>query len=175
MFVVIASYPEPILGIFGESFTQGRAVLYVLPLMYVAGALTGPCSAVLTMAGHQRVELLNGVLLVSLNIVLNLLLIPIYGALGAAIAVVIAGTVTNVVQVSLVYTFYGFHPFDRAHRWFVGIAAFVGGSAIFLGMRLGLLGRTLVCVTLLAFLGGLFYLQLDSDERALLRRALGRI
>jgi len=168
LFVVVALYSARILSVFGPEFTAARDVLAVLPLMYVGGAVFGPCGALLAMTGRERIEVVNGVALVVLNLVGNYLLIPEYGALGAAVAVVLAGTVVNVVQVSLVYRFYGFHPFDPAHILRIAVTVAVVAGVVLVGQDLALVARTAACVALLAGIAGLFYVQIDPAERDLI-------
>jgi len=168
LFVVVALYSGRILSVFGPEFTAARDVLSVLPLMYVAGAVFGPCGALLAMTGRERIEVVNGVALVVLNLVGNYLLIPEYGALGAAAAVVGAGVLVNVAQVSLVYRFYDFHPFERAHLLRIGVTAAVVAGTVFVGQDLPLVQRTAACVAVLVCLAGLFYVQIDPAERDLI-------
>lgn len=175
VFVVVAFFAEPILLVFGSEFTEARVVLYVLPLMYVSGALFGPCGALLTMTGREKIEVVNGLLLVTLNVVLNYLLIPIYGVLGAAIAVVVAGVLTNAVQTAIVYYIYDFHPFDADHLLFVGFFAVVVVGSIALATRLQLLQRSVACAGALLAVGLLFYRQIDDRERELFADVLDSV
>lgn len=170
LFVVTVLFADVILSVFGESYVASREILYLLPVVYVAGALFGPCSALLTMTDRLKIEMGNGVLLVVLNVVLNVLFIPTYGGLGAALAVVVAGVVTNLAQVGAVYHIFGFHPFDRDHVGFIGVTAIVAIGTVFWGTSLPLLQRALVCVVLLVVLAALFYRQRESAERAMFDR-----
>jgi O-antigen/teichoic acid export membrane protein len=75
-----------LLGLFGPGFEAGRNVLSVLLIGGIANALTGVVAYYATLTGRERQALgiFAGALLVS--IALNLLLIPRFGAVGAAIA-----------------------------------------------------------------------------------------
>ena len=79
-----------LLGTFGDVFISGHVVLITLTLGYLAKAATGPVDAYLAVSGHQdAIVLVIAVSAVS-NIVLNFLLIPRFGALGAAAASVVS-------------------------------------------------------------------------------------
>ncbi len=78
--------PDLVLSIFDDAYMAGAPALGVLMLgqaLYVACAPTG---AILTNAGHSLLNLFNGIISVSINIGLNLLLIPEHGIMGAAVA-----------------------------------------------------------------------------------------
>ena len=75
-----------ILGMFGPEFVSAMPIMIVLAAGYLANALTGPAEAMLAVSGKQVfIAWLSGVT-AGLNVVLNLVLIPVYGPLGAAIA-----------------------------------------------------------------------------------------
>ena len=83
--VVLAAGPF-LLSLFGEGFSRGAPLLFVLAIGIVARAAVGPAEAVLTMSGEQRVCAgIYGVTLI-VNVVLNATLIPTYGLMGAASA-----------------------------------------------------------------------------------------
>ncbi|MDQ1256008.1 MAG: hypothetical protein QG656_603, partial [Candidatus Hydrogenedentes bacterium] len=82
----IVVFGKFLLGIFGPEYVAGYGPLTVLMAGQVVNALTGPCVAALTMTGHQNVtaKILGCVVVV--NIVLNAVLIPRFGLMGAAAA-----------------------------------------------------------------------------------------
>lgn len=75
-----------LLAWYGEGFDAGYTPLVLLVAGTALSALLGPVGAVMTMTGHQRAAMrLIGVTL-ALNAALNLLLVPAFGAAGAAAA-----------------------------------------------------------------------------------------
>lgn len=75
-----------LLSLFGPGFTEGYPLMAILFLGYLSKASVGPGEVLLTMAGRQQLcAWLYAVVLVS-NIGLNMLLIPVYGLSGAAMA-----------------------------------------------------------------------------------------
>jgi len=75
-----------LLGIFGAEFVRGFPVLSVLLVGGIVNAFTGIVSYFMTLTGHERqaVVIFVGALVVS--VALNVLLIPHFGAVGAATA-----------------------------------------------------------------------------------------
>jgi len=119
-------FPEFVLGLFGEGYADSTPVLITFLAFGLAGTVFGPTSAGLKMTGHQDVEFFNsGLLLVSI-IVLDLVLIPQYGALGAALGTFLAATLTQVTRAVEIYWYHGFQPFNRAYA---GMISAVGGIA----------------------------------------------
>jgi O-antigen/teichoic acid export membrane protein len=67
----------------------------------------------LLMTGHQKITFLNSLVAIVFNIVLGVILIPRYGAMGVAIATGVALSVVNLMRLLQVYVFLKMTPF----RW----------------------------------------------------------
>ena len=79
-----------LLALFGPSFTEGYPLMAIFFAGMLAKAIVGPGEVLLTMAGRQRLcaALYAGIL--GVNIVLNIICIPLFGLAGAAMAVALA-------------------------------------------------------------------------------------
>jgi O-antigen/teichoic acid export membrane protein len=75
-----------LLALFGRGFAEGRNVLSVLLLGGIVNAFTGVVVYFATLTGRERHALAIFAGALVLSIVLNILLIPRFGAVGAAIA-----------------------------------------------------------------------------------------
>jgi O-antigen/teichoic acid export membrane protein len=84
--IILLVLGKPLLWLFGEEFTSGYPVMFVLAAGLMVRAATGPVELILNMLGQQKI--CAGILFVSagLNLVLNFLAIPAYGVIGAASA-----------------------------------------------------------------------------------------
>jgi len=93
--VGIIVFQKWILGFFGEEFLTGTIFLFILCAGQGVCAFSGSVGVILQMTGNQKIY--QNIVLVSLsiNIVLNLILVPIYGAIGAAIATAISVSFWN--------------------------------------------------------------------------------
>lgn len=77
-------FPETILGLFGPQFEQGAWPLRILALGQLIMIGIGPVETLLIMTGHgKQMRDIVGATAIA-NIVGNLLLVPLYGAIGAA-------------------------------------------------------------------------------------------
>ena len=75
-----------LLELFGEGFSRGAPLLWILVVGIIARAAVGPAEAVLTMSGEQNACAgVYGTALVT-NIVLNATFLPLWGLHGAAFA-----------------------------------------------------------------------------------------
>jgi O-antigen/teichoic acid export membrane protein len=103
-------FSRPILQIFGVGFVAGRSTMLVLVVGQVVNAAAGSVGHLLQMTGHQIANLY--VLLASalFNVILNLILIPWLGCLGAGIAGAVTTIVWNVWLHYLVIRRLGVHP-----------------------------------------------------------------
>lgn len=77
---------RPLLGLFGPDFVAGLDVLSILLLGGIVNAFTGVVAYFTTLTGKERQGLAIFAGALVLSIVLNLVLIPRFGAVGAAVA-----------------------------------------------------------------------------------------
>ncbi|MBL4637728.1 MAG: polysaccharide biosynthesis C-terminal domain-containing protein, partial [Proteobacteria bacterium] len=84
--LVMMALGKYFLMLFGENFTSGASLIWILGLGIVFRASVGPAESVLTMSGQQNTCAIVYVATLLVNIVLNWSLIPHYGLHGAAIA-----------------------------------------------------------------------------------------
>ncbi len=90
-------FPKFCMWTFGKDFTGTEAVLVflIVTIGQAANILTGPVTVLLNMTGKQKVTMYYALATVVIDISLNLILIPKYGIVGAAIATSISRTVLN--------------------------------------------------------------------------------
>jgi len=84
--LTILAIGYPILAGFGDKFTGAYPLMFILAVGILAKAATGPSDTILNMLGHQRACAVSIGVAAVLSVGLNLLLIPMWGPTGAAIA-----------------------------------------------------------------------------------------
>lgn len=101
LFIAIAG--KPILGLFGNEFRGAYFLLLIHLFGQLVNAMAGPVALLLNMTGYHNYT--AKILLVStfVNIILNALLIPVYGAVGASIATAVATIMWNVAMAIVVW------------------------------------------------------------------------
>jgi len=109
--LILGVLADPLLGVFyGAPFAASALPLQILILSQIVNVTAGPTGKLLTMTGHQRLAAYCVGAACATNIALNLLLIPILGASGAAIATGISLVTWNALQWFFVRTKLGLRP-----------------------------------------------------------------
>lgn len=104
----IVFFAKPILSIFGTAFIYGSQSLIVLLFGQLFHVYFGTNGTLLNMTGFEKefgLILLVGVIL---NIILNIVLIPKFGIIGAAFATALSTTCWNLIASIFIYKNYGF-------------------------------------------------------------------
>ncbi|HEU4811922.1 MAG TPA: lipopolysaccharide biosynthesis protein [Nocardioides sp.] len=96
LYLAVGSSPAAYLSIFGEHYGPGASGVGVV-VVVMAGAMllavaSGPVDTLLLMAGRSGLSMLNAVTALVVDVVLCLLLIPVMGISGAAVAWAVAVT-----------------------------------------------------------------------------------
>jgi len=91
--------PGQLLNLFGSQYAAAATVTVVLVVGKLVESATGPCGMVLNMSSRVGLNAANNVVALAINIVLNLLLVPRYGLVGAALAWSVALVVVNLARV----------------------------------------------------------------------------
>ncbi len=103
LFIVVVLFGAWILGtLFGAEFGQAYSALCILAVAQFINVLAGPVAYLLTMTGHESRAARVLVLCAALNLVLNVLLIPRYGLVGAAVASALSISASNLIMLGLV-------------------------------------------------------------------------
>jgi O-antigen/teichoic acid export membrane protein len=136
LYLVLATFPAVILGIFGSRYASGAAALTVLSLAMLINLGTGNITVVLLMGGKSSWSAINAGTALIANIGLNLLLVPRFGILGAAIAWSASIAIDNVTAMIEV-------------RWVMGMSLFGPGYWLAAGTTLACFGATGVAARLI--------------------------
>jgi O-antigen/teichoic acid export membrane protein len=113
---------DDLLALFGEEFPDGHALLLVLVIGQMISAASGPVGGFLMMTKHERWVLANTLVLGVLNIIGNIVLIPMLGVLGAAIATAFALACWNLAGVVQVYILHRVQPFGLPYAKQIALA-----------------------------------------------------
>jgi O-antigen/teichoic acid export membrane protein len=166
LYLLSAVLAPQLVGLFGNGYAAGSPVIVVLAIAMLVATGCGMVDMMLTMAGKTSWNLGNVLLALSVNIVLDLLLIPRYGVLGAGIAWAVAIVLNNLVPLAQVGWLLRVHPLGRQALTVMAAAGVCFGL-------LPLLARTLsdspVALAAAAVLGAVGYLALLVRLRRLLR------
>ncbi|WP_435146421.1 flippase [Halobaculum sp. P14] len=124
---------EIIVGVFGEKYAASAHVLPIISLGFFSHVVLGMNREALIGTGDTRAVLVGTALAGGGNVVLNLLLVPTMGMVGAAIATATAYGSFNVLASVVLYREYGVRPVSRRTLLTVVVAAaaFTAGASAF--------------------------------------------
>lgn len=94
--VLLLTFAQPILSIFGPDFVAASWSLKVLVIGRLVDALCGSVGSLMVMTGHQKQSLPVVAICVVINLVGNAIAIPYFGILGAAITTTFTMIIWNV-------------------------------------------------------------------------------
>ncbi len=109
--LVLMIFPEFILSLISDEFTEGATVLRIFAAMQLINAGSGMVAVFLNMSGNQLFFTKIVTITTTMNIVLNIILIPIYGMEGAAFATLLSTVTWNIVGVRFIYKRYKISTF----------------------------------------------------------------
>ena len=103
IFLTILVFGENILSAFGKDFEAGSKGMIILAAGVLLNSATGTCGALLNMAGYSRISFYNSIVFIIITIILDLLLIPDFGLVGAALAGGLTLVIVNILRMLEVY------------------------------------------------------------------------
>jgi O-antigen/teichoic acid export membrane protein len=177
-FIVLIAFSEQLLGYFGKGFQTAAAVTVVLSFGQLVSAAAGPCGTVLNMSGRVGLNMIDNVAVLVLNVILNVILIPRHGVLGAAVAWSISLVLVNLVKVVQVYVVVGIRAVGSEFRKIALASLPAAGTAwILTNWVRDWVGTVFWAAPVVAvvFLGTLLSLGVQPDDRALAASLVRRL
>ncbi|OQY20913.1 MAG: hypothetical protein B6I34_08050 [Anaerolineaceae bacterium 4572_32.1] len=181
IFLTITIFAKPLLAIFGSDFVAGANGLVILAFGTLFNASTGVCGSIVTMTGHSKLTFANSIIYLGTNIALDLLFIPQWGGLGAALAVTLSGILINVLRLIEIFTLLRIWPYDRSFLKPLTAALISAGATFLINKQLMLLVPSLLQVAIGTLLLWSIYtlaivlLKLSEEDRLILGRLWGRL
>ena len=101
--ILLLFFSEYVLSTFGSNYILAKNALWILLIAQFFNSITGPSALYLNMTGRQKK--LNVILVISLliNVVLNIILVPDFGMLGAAISTTTSFVISKILASALVF------------------------------------------------------------------------
>ena len=113
LYLAMAVLSPRLLAFFGKDFRVGSQALTILAMAMLVSLGTGNVGTVLLMAGKSSWVMANKVVALSVNVALNLLLVPHLGIDGAALAWAAAIAIDNMAAMVEVRNGLGLHGYGR--------------------------------------------------------------
>lgn len=114
LYLVMAGFAPTLMLVFGDGYDVASDVVVILSLTMLLATACGPVDSVLLMSGRSWLSLANNTVALAINVVLNLLLIPLLDIRGAAISWSVAIVVRNLLPLVQVRRQLGITPVTRS-------------------------------------------------------------
>jgi O-antigen/teichoic acid export membrane protein len=133
--IYLMVFGREIISLFGNDFRIGEGVLIILTAAFFVEIASGQTRQLLQMSAKQNIEFVNSLVCVFVNIGLNIVLIPLFGAIGASLATFSSLLIISVIRLIEIKIIFDFVPFSPRHLKF---AVF---SLVFILIYLGWIGK----------------------------------
>jgi O-antigen/teichoic acid export membrane protein len=177
--LVVAVLRLDLLRLFDGAYDGETLFMLLLLAPPLFSCCCGLAGNVIVMTGHSGWNLINSTTVAVVNVALNLLLIPRYGIIGAAMATVIASAVISAMQLVEAKKLLGVVLIPaRIYKPYLAIALPVAGILIahlFGPVMDSLFGRIAAAgLAVVLFFAGLLVLKIDERDRRILFPWLSR-
>src|SRR5712692_327452 len=128
IFLVSALFAPYLLGLSGADFVPASPLVIALSVGALLNVGTGAVGYMLQMTGYNKLSFLNSLVAMIVNVILGVILIPRYGAMGNAIGTGVSFGLVNLMKLLQVRLLLKMHPY----RWdvFKPIGAGLISSAV---------------------------------------------
>jgi len=173
--MIFAGFGKKIISLFGEDYSvlTSYKILLIIGIYSFFVTWVGPSGALLQMTNKQRVELINTIVFILLNILLNYFLIPIYGVFGAAYATLISGVIRNLMQIIEIRIIYNFYPFDKNHLFLLSISIAVVIAVYFFGSYFNI--DVILALLSIGFIFLFTFLSITDEEKSIYNKLKARL
>ena len=183
VFLVLVFFAKSILNVFGADYAEGASSLIILSIGWIFYTAAGSVGKIIVMTGRQKLHFVNMGSILILDIILNSILIPKYGIIGAAFSTSLSITVLALVELIQVYLILRIHPYrkDFLKPIFAGIVSLLGlfvlnkytGYKFLNSGLIPLIGVSIGFCCLYALV--CYMLRLEEEDKVILRKIKEKI
>ena len=114
IFLILVLYPNTILQtLFGPKYIPAVEILIILSFASMFNNFVGPCGSCIISIGKTRLIMYSMIISLVFNIVLAVILIPLFGIIGAAIATAVGVITSNIFKTWKLYKLSGIQPISK--------------------------------------------------------------
>ncbi len=110
--IIMILFSKKIMLLFGGNYVAASNVLAILTLAAFIQTIFGGGGHTLTMTGFTKINMVNSIIAVLINIVLNITWIPLYGIMGAAYATLVSMAALGGLRLVEVQHYVKINPFS---------------------------------------------------------------
>lgn len=176
IYIGIVINMDSIVTFLKPEYRIGASFFVFLGLSYVIDISGGVNSDIISTSKYYRYDTMFNIIYLVICVALNFVFIPIYGGLGAAIALAIAALIFNLMKWAFLKKVYKMQPFDVKNLFVLIIAAIT----LLIGLYLPKLGGTIIDILYRSFIVTIVYfsaillLKISHDVTSNFNRVLAR-
>lgn len=177
IFLIIACFGNQFMSIFGKGFVVETSAIALLALSQLVIAVLSSAGFMLSMTGRHMLEFYTMLAALICNVVLNYILIPKFGIVGASIGTLTAVILANVLRSLQVYKVHGVFPVGKEVVWplLIGMGSFTGTLSVarYFGIGNGL-SQTIIVSTIFIIVYSLLVIKfgLVKNDRFLFQKVV---
>ncbi len=172
--ILLIMFPEHIMKIFGDTFVNGALALVIISIGRFFDTVVGASGLMIMMIGKPKINTINSLIILVIKIILNIIMIPKYGLIGAAISAALSVALLDILRVCEVYYLLKIHPYNR--KLLKPIIAAIGSITVLFLMSHFFLIKLIdffniilyLTVFFLLYFGFLYCLKLDEEDKFVL-------
>ncbi len=175
--LLLILFANPILNLIGQEFTTGSMCLTILSISMILISFMASVEVMLVYSGRVYLNLLNSFTVCVICLILNFLLIPRFGIIGAAMATGISLTGINLIRLIQVAKFLRLNPLNKkmGKPFFSAMAAFLFTFLLKNMISLtGIIWLILYAIIFLSFYATILYISGLEKEDSLIMEQLMR-
>jgi O-antigen/teichoic acid export membrane protein len=116
LFLLMMFFPDNILSIlFGIEEISVNITFMILSLGFLIFSISGLSGDILLVRGKTKILFMTILISSSVNVIMNLALIPQFGIIGAAIATSSSFILLAILEIALCFRYSGLHPIQRSY------------------------------------------------------------
>lgn len=179
--MVVIIFAKPIMRMFGHDFEAGWPILIIGTIGQLVNCGVGSVGYMLLMSGNQRRLVRVQMAMAVLIVILSFKLVPVWGALGAAVAAAITNIVQNVWNLIEVRNALGLLPYNRSYLRLTPSVAAALAIALLVSRESTLLQSDLVGIAVALMLAYSVFgavalvIGLDDDDRLVTNAIWARV
>jgi len=177
LFIGIWGNIDNVFHLIGDKYSEGRYVILFIGLANLTDVFMGMSSHIVVNSKYYRWQTYLLAIFAGLIVASNIILIPVYGIVGAALASFISKFVFNGLKFLFVYNRFGFQPFIYKHVLLLAISAGAWYVSTLLPALPNYIMDIVVRSALITLLFGLpvYYLNISEDINAKLDSILAMV
>lgn len=177
VFVGLCVNLDYIFHIIPENFSSGKWVIVFVGLFYLSDMASGICSHIISNSPQYK-KMAHFILsLVALLVVFNLLLVPLWGITGAAIALFVARLIYNITLYVYVRRTYALQPYSKNHLIIIAIGVVVCAVVYLLPETSNVFLNIIIksFATIILYCAGIYFSRVSPDVQELAQICLRKI